>query len=224
MSPVEPCAPWGTEVDLPETCDLEAVDPDNITAGWWQASTILYNLTGRRWPGLCQWTSIYHTDCGAFCASATTINLPASTRTIVSVTVGTETLDPSAYTLRDGQLVRLDGRRWPCSCDGLNDGTQVSFLWGADPPASAVRMAGRYAWEVALAFEGGDCANACRLPKDAETITRNGITVTRRTDVGEVLAAGRTGLPEVDSWLAAVRYGDTNAPAQIVVPGSRTRL
>lgn len=48
------CAPWATEADVVQPCCPGGMDNAALAAdAFLGASTILYNLSGRRWPGVC---------------------------------------------------------------------------------------------------------------------------------------------------------------------------
>jgi hypothetical protein len=47
------CSPWATTADLPADCCEGTADPDKLDDALAGASLILYNLTGRQWPGIC---------------------------------------------------------------------------------------------------------------------------------------------------------------------------
>jgi Domain of unknown function (DUF4082) len=124
------------------------------------------------------------------------IQLPRSPITnIVSVTI-----DGNAFTeyemLRNGWIERTDGQLWQ-TCDG---NTTVVYQYGEPPPLGGKQAAIALAFEIGLEQIGD---GECRLPSLVTSITRQGVTITRQTatDFQEVQ---RTGLPEVDRWLAAV--------------------
>jgi hypothetical protein len=47
------CSPWATLEDLCSPCDDYGLDPTNLEDGLQAASDILFELSGRRWPGVC---------------------------------------------------------------------------------------------------------------------------------------------------------------------------
>lgn len=109
-------------------------------------------------------------------------------------------LDPSAYALSEGRLLRRDGDSWPlCQDMSLPDtevGTfSVSLLRGAPVDGLGARMAGVLACEYAKALQG---SKSCRLPKNVTAITRQGITM--ELDNG-LFPGGLTGIREVDVYL-----------------------
>ena len=217
---VEPCNVWATEADLPDVCDVAAVAPDVLELGFAWGSEILYNLTERRWPGVCHDEVWLWVDCdypGRYGCYHASINLPSSrVLTIEQVEVNGVTLDPADYELRDGyRLFRLDDLSWPCSYTEADPRVRVAFTFGANPPATAKRMAAILGYEVALSMTP-NCGDRCRLPRNS-TVTRGGVTVTP-PDIGRIIEAGRVGLNEIDMWLGAIRRGE-HAEAEIVVPG-----
>lgn len=52
-SPGQTCTPWATHDDAIGACAEYGVDPDEVDLGMQIASDILWNLTGRRWSGIC---------------------------------------------------------------------------------------------------------------------------------------------------------------------------
>lgn len=47
------CAPWATHEDAPASLQTYGIDPDDVDEAFQIASDILYELTGRRYPGQC---------------------------------------------------------------------------------------------------------------------------------------------------------------------------
>lgn len=60
----EICAPWADAADACSPCDLYEFDPALLVDGIEVASGVLYNLTGRRWPGVCTQTIRPVSACG----------------------------------------------------------------------------------------------------------------------------------------------------------------
>lgn len=159
-------------------------------------------------------------DCG--CGDeATTVRLPGPVAAVTAVTVDGSTLDSSAYGVDDyGTLVRHDGGVWP-GCQDLTlpageVGTwTVAYDWGIPVPVDGQLAAGRLACELAKAYVGAD---GCKLPERVQTITREGVTV-GFLDPFDGLNDGRTGLWDVDAWVASV----TRPPArsQVYSPDRR---
>lgn len=136
-------------------------------------------------------------------------------REIVEVLVDGDPLDPARYRVDDRRsLVRLrdaDGTwpTWPARQDlGSDDDAEgtwsVLVRWGEEPPVSGRHAAAVLACELAMACsQDPNVQDACRLPKNATSVTREGITmVLSPSDFLD--RNGNTGLYEVDLFLQAV--------------------
>lgn len=98
------------------------------------------------------------------------------------------------------EIVRLDGAPWPtCQDLAAADGLIIEATYGIAPPPAGVRAAKVLATEIYLSRTDPD---ACRLPKRTQSISRQGISMTM-LDPMEFLDGGRTGLYDVDLFLAA---------------------
>lgn len=138
------CAPWATSADACSPCDDYAIDPNALDDAMQMATDVLFNLTGRRWPGECidvirpqaqyraddhrswwppnapaapawGWCSC-HRGRESGCSWMSEIKLPGHPVSSVSVL-----LDGAVFTdwrLDDRRyLVRTDGEGWPCCQD-----------------------------------------------------------------------------------------------------------
>lgn len=211
------------------------------------ASELLWMLSGRRWYGggctetatLRSWPPMqgagswpYHRSwgrCGCW-AYATWLNgtpypgdysghhvgapmavkLPRAPLTnIVSVTInGTPFTEYEM--IRNGWIERTDGQPWAV-CGGE---TVITYQYGEPPPAGGKQAAIDLAYELGREQTGDD---RCRLPSTTVSVTRQGVTIQRQT-ADEYQALQRTGLPEVDRWLAAVNPGSRPARARVWSP------
>jgi hypothetical protein len=143
-------------------------------------------------------------DCA--CGGIPQVNLGRSDVTeIIGVNIDGVALSASAYRLDHGQwLVRTDGANWPC-CQDLSKEIGETGTWyielnhGLAAPQSGKAAAKRLASELIKSCEGV----ACDLPQRVQTITRQGVSMTL-LDPQDFLAEGRTGLYEVDLFIAAV--------------------
>lgn len=139
------CAPWATSADACAPCDDYAIDTVVLDDKMQMATDVLFNLTGRRWPGECVdiirpqaqyrmadvrswwpadapaapwgWCSC-HRGREAGCSTMSEIKLPGHPVSQVTVM-----LDGAVFTdwrLDDGRyLVRTDGDGWPC-CQNMD--------------------------------------------------------------------------------------------------------
>jgi len=206
-----------------------AVQPDTLDDALRFASTILYNLTARRWRGECTDTYRPH-SLGCSCDSDhRVLRLPANgVRSIVSVIVNGETVDPATYEIRDGRWLwkkrDADGGYvgWPCANDLTKATTEqgtfvVSYTWGQSPPAEMVLACTILAWEFALAWTP-DCANKCKLPRNVTSLSRNGVT-TQFPDPATLFENGKTHIAEVDMLVAAINRGEARRQPMVLIPG-----
>jgi hypothetical protein len=134
-------------------------------------------------------------------AGPRTIHLPGPVGPIVSVTIGDVIQDPSEYVLEGDVLYRRYGN-WPGQDFNRplgEDGTwSVTYLKGHPVPAGVGSFVGQLAKEFMAACSG----DQCRLPRNVVATTSRGVT--RQYDPAELYANGKTGLSEIDIWLAAV--------------------
>lgn len=138
---------------------------------------------------------------------------PPSVDNPIVVTIAGEVLDPAEYVLEGNVLYRRGGRVWP----GQNlarplgePGTwSVDYQRGLPVPPGVDRLTGVLAKEFIIAC-GAD-RKSCRLPKTLVSTSARGVT--HVFDPAKIIAAKRTGLQEVDPWIAAVNpYGLMAAP------------
>lgn len=220
--------PWAQVDDLPELPEavLEATKVDAIQ----MASDVLFQFTGRQWPGV--GTSTLRpcacrcsTRRGCTCAPAA-IALPW--RPVVAVdevSIGGDVLDPSEYRVdNDALLVRqrdMDGRArsWPAWQDlaaplGDDRTFGITYRHGALPPVGGVRSCIQLAEQLARAWTP-DQTDGCRLPKRVTTLSRQGVALAV-LDPLTLFADGRTGLPEVDLWIGSVMHGAQRRPGAVI--------
>lgn len=143
-------------------------------------------------------------DCA--CSGIPQVNLGRSDVTeILAVNIDGVTLSAANYRLDHGRwLVRTDGSQWPC-CQNLSKdigetGTwYIELLHGVAPPQAGVNAVTKLGCELAKACVGADCD----LPERVTTVVRQGVSMLL-LDPQTFLSDGRTGLYEVDLFLAAV--------------------
>ena len=249
------CAPWTdlTSVrGLPGFPDSAAI-PDatvELAIGW--ATDVLFDLSGKQWPGECTdtvrplgdhrcrsasswqprtpflWPWASGGDAvlqgggwfGRGCMGIPEVDLGVYPLvSIQEVLLDGVDLDPASYRIDNRRLLtRVDGQGWPCWQDvtGASDqpGTwEVSFTYGEVPPDGGKGSATIFAKELALALAGN---NSCRLPSRTQTVARQGVTIVAYPQ--SILDGGRTGLPEVDLWLASVNPKKIRQQATIMSP------
>ncbi|MCV7424341.1 hypothetical protein H7K45_27720 [Mycobacterium yunnanensis] len=130
------------------------------------------------------------------------VHLPGPVATVTDVTVDGIILSASEYRLEGDALYRL-GTSWPGQDLGRPLGESrtwsVTYGRGTPVPSGVEELTGLLAKEFIVAC---DDVKKCRLPRSVVSTTQRGVT--HVFDPSKILAAGYTGLAEVDMWLAAV--------------------
>lgn len=140
------------------------------------------------------------------------VHLPGPVVAVDAVTIGGQVLPESAYALEGDVLYRREAH-WPMQYldRPLGDpGTwAVEYRRGQPVPPGVDKLTGLLAQELLAACSG---SGKCRLPRNVTNVTRQGVTY-QVYDPNAIYSAGKTGLPEVDTWLAAVNpHRVTQAP------------
>jgi len=114
---------------------------------------------------------------------------------IIEVKADGVVLDPSEYRIEDGKyLVRLGGKYWP---DTQGDNFTVKYYNSHPVDEMGAHAAGVMAAEWLKAFTRNK-NDKCRLPANATTVSRQGITIERAAGM---FPEGVTGIPEIDAYL-----------------------
>jgi hypothetical protein len=223
------CTPW----PIRWTCDtpFEDVEPELRDIAISGAQDILWNLSGRRY-GICEVEEAYRPPCdqclpphadtfgpgvelalGREKRDCCKIHLDSQpVRQILRVEVNGEILDPSEYAL-DMNVLRRVGRCWPCG-DGCDEPpVVVLYEWGMDVPALGELAMGEVACEILKALQGKDC----RLPNNAVSVTRQGVSV-QLGDSAKLFEQMRLGLPVTDMFLMAVNPYRLPARSKVFTP------
>lgn len=255
------CAPWATVDDLCAPCDGYTFDADLMAGALRTASRILWNLTGRQWPGVCTtvarpcahdrvpasyrlpggtwpWWNHAHLaapgTCSGSCGLSEVVLPGYPVASVEQVLIDGEVLASARYRLDERRrLVYLpesasaERQGWPC-CQQLDladtepDTWSVTYSYGQAPPTGGVEAAASLACQLALACRPELASTGCRLPKRVTSVARQGTTVTV-LDSLELWNEGRTGLPEVDLWLASEQIGPGRRGAAVIVPDRARR-
>jgi hypothetical protein len=218
-----PCTMWTTRARvraLPVFVKLAAQTPPVVpslasldsmieTASW-----LLWDASGRQWPGTCTDTVLICGRCGCnrllgrhwSCPRLTGPGLELPFSPVLDVASVYEIPDPpdladavlidaSSYVVEDSRwLIRVDDEPWP-SC------VLVTFDHGGDPPEAGQHAATVLAGELLAAITPGA---TCRLPERAQSVTRQGVSVAF-LDKQQFFADGLTGLYMVDLFLSRFR-------------------
>lgn len=131
----------------------------------------------------------------------------------LTITIGDVELADDQWTLEGDRLYRTD-RRWPSQHLGRPLGEpqtwSVSYYRGITPPAGTAKMVGQLANEFLAACTGAKC----RLPRNVVSTSRQGVTTD--FDPSKIYAAGKTGLSEIDIWLASMNPSHLMAAPSVI--------
>jgi hypothetical protein len=215
------CTSWCAPADLPDAVETTAaaLGPTVAAEACAAASDLLFALSGRRWNG-------------GGCERTVTLELAPPVRATGAdqrravlgggrgsggrvvmdvqlpdypVTEITEVLDADQVAFDPATIRLVNGR----TLERLHEGVRVSwpgceitvtYTWGQAPPDGGKAAAVEYATQLILG-KAGD--SACQLPRRVQSITRQQVTIAL-LDPGDYLDQGRTGVPSIDLWLAAV--------------------
>lgn len=243
------CGAWATTADVCSPCDDYAFDTALLERGLLAASTILFNLTGWRYPGICRETVRPHDQaaCGRCGWVRNVGGLDAGSRfacgcgwlseirlggrpvvRIVTVKVDGVDVPTDEYRVDNyGTLVGLTGaagrrRVWPtCQRMDLPETDLGTFAVTYD-----FGVAPPVGGVVAAAALG--CQLALAMSPETVGQCRLPKRVTSITRQGVSMAVldpltliqdGMTGLPEVDLWVASDNRGRARRPGSLMIPG-----
>lgn len=122
----------------------------------------------------------------------------------ITVTIAGETLPEGDYALEGDVLYRVGGV-WPAQNLGAplgeSDTWAVTYRHGILPPNGTAKLAGLLAREFLIACTDSD--EECRLPSNVTQVNRRGVSYAVYNP-NDIYTNGKTGLAEIDSWLAAI--------------------
>lgn len=218
------CDPW-----VPIWCiSTDDYDDSLVASATALAQEYVWALTGQQF-GVCERTVTFRpvsADCGkpsptlwggrwynTTPGSCCSLPLDGPVVEVTSVALGATTMDPAKYTLDGNTLVRTDGGCWPMvmPCDPA--GMTVEYRQGEPPPSLVLAAVGEMAGEFLKGCTGG----ICRIPGNATSITRQGVTISLG-DPAALRDAKRTGLPLVDAAIDAHNPGARAARSRVYSP------
>lgn len=208
-------------------CASETFEGSLLTDSLEVASQLLFNLTARKYPGVCEKTVRPHLDVCHYRNSREIALGGAPIIAVSEVKVDGAILAAERYRVDDyNVLVRLpdaDGTRpaWPLSqrlelADTEDDTFSVKFTYGRTPPTAGVLAAAELACEIALSRRGD---KKCRLSPRVRSVSRQGVSV----EVPDYTAfeKGLTGLPNVDMWILSENPDLRRHRSVVVSPDTR---
>src|SRR5262245_26071858 len=148
---------------------------------------------------------------------------------IVEVKIDGVAVNPDEYRLDEWRwLTRMRDpsnptvpQLWP-SCQILDladteSGTfSVTYKAGIEPPLEGKAAAAALACELVKACTGGDC----NLPSNAVRIVRSGGTIDKLEPLAIALLSGATGVPAIDSFMAAWNPNRLRRRPAVYTPGN----
>lgn len=248
-----PCTSWVTGADVAECCSSEVGTMSSLLDNSADvASQMLYELSGRRWSGLCLRTvRPCHSSCSCGwqvlsrghvvtaldswpcegracgCQELSRVRLTGHVREVTEVKIDGAVVDSSCYRVDENRwLTRLNGDRWP-SCARLDladteEGTFSVTYTYGAPPP----LAGVEAAKQLACQVYLQCSGSteCDIPAGATRITRQGITIERAFfRRNQKTKAWETGLELVDYFLNTYNRHGLSRRALFISPGSRGR-
>jgi hypothetical protein len=215
------CEAWCDAEQILACCGQEFGTDTDLEAAAEIASDLLFRITGRQYPGICEatvrpcasnqscwsrWPEWHARDCS--CRTLSKIRLAGyPVREILEVSIDGEIVDPADYRLdRNRELVRLNGGRWPaCQRLDLDEGIGTFFViydYGLEPPVGGSSAAAQLACEIAKACPGSGLEDDCALPPGTIRVVRQDITIDVQSFGLWLLGTIKTGLPLLDAFLS----------------------
>lgn len=227
-----------TIADWVTTDDLEHSTSPLAPSAVRMASRVLFGLTGRIYGGEKTVTEVYYPRSQALDDSLRTLTLQRygigivcspfpyrlevtgdvriplrrrPVREIVSLQVVPtgELVDPGDYRVSDSTYLTLTPNV------PVLTGLAVEYVYGTDPPQDGRDAARALADEFVILFGGGPDAE-CRL-KNVTSFTRQGVNY-EIEDARTILIDGRTGIPEVDLFVASVNPTRARLRSRVLSP------
>jgi hypothetical protein len=239
------CSPWVTDL----TCE-GVVDQTALTDAALVASEVLYALSGRQWPGICEetvrpcstsrgphdtvqhlagsntWVSYGGCGCGQWddcaCGGVSLLQLRRDALDVLEVTEGEFLI--TDWALQDnGRLLRVPPGVWPC-CQDLTApvGSPGSFAVTYTYGAEPPASAVAAATEFACQLARATVGLPCDLPERVTSVSRQGVSFAI-LDPQDFLVTGRTGIYSVDLFLQSVNPKRLARRGSVWAP-RRTRL
>ena len=152
-------------------------------------------------------------NCGPDAASA--LVLPGPVSEIISVHLGGKLLPRDSWHFVNETLYLLEGV-WPDRNNAIGDlldsesgAWAITYMRGYSVPEGGQIAAGILACELAKAFARD---SSCQLPSRVQSITREGVTMAILDEFSS-LGEGRTGIWQIDAWLASVNTPRSSGPS-----------
>lgn len=197
-------------------CPTDTEDEEKVASALDAAQQILWGLSGRRF-GVCTVTESYRPSRSSVCgmpykdsegewrngsSDAHTcchvLLQRKPVRAILELKINGVVQAEGTYALERDYVWRF-GACFPSDVDCDEPTVEVTYAYGVDVPMLGQMALGEVACEILAGMTGADC----RLPSNAISVTRQGVTV----DLGDartLFEQGRIGLPIADAFLRSV--------------------
>jgi hypothetical protein len=163
---------------------------------------------------------------GCSCTTVSEVTLPGPVYAIVEITLDGVVLSPLDYRVDNRRKLVAQGTfTWPTCQDMTKPAGEVGtwtveYQRGMPVPEAGRWAAGLLACELVKACDPAT-AGECRIPENARSIVREGVTLDLEPFVlGGVDGSGfgKTGIPEVDMWIASVNPYKLKSRSRVYSP------
>lgn len=224
-----PCTPYLTsdDVDITKLCGTNPPDAEMVDEMLGYASSVMFVLTARQFPGACTSTvrPCRDTDCWCGCpcgcdCMTDAVILPVNTIGVSEVRIDGVPLASSEWAIIDGDhLVRTNGRAWPSRQNlALSDDQPGTFAidlrHGSDVPPILKRATMELVGELWLSWTSDP---SCRLPASTNSVSRQGLSFSLENTVEQVRESGPA-LPGVALALGIYNPSNQRLPSDVLNP------
>lgn len=246
------CSAWTTAEDVVGCCSAEiGSDTTFLEASIVAASEMLYDASGRQFPGICERTvrpcQIDSCLCGGQvlsrghlvgwdgscwggfncgCQPESRVKLAGYVRSITQVKIDGVVLDPSEYFVQGHRwLIHRSPGRWPqCQIIDLPDTEDGTFSVTYEF-GKAPPVSGQLAAQALACEITKSCTPGveCALPTGVVRVTRQGLTLERSFFVRDRFGVWATGIGAVDFFLNGVNPAGIRRRGTVFSPSSRNR-
>lgn len=211
--------PW--PIDVEDCCESTGLDPENpddaakIAAVIAQVSIMLSRWSGFAYGG-CKTVRPLSPcgECRTRCCLDGDCIVLHDVSEVLEVRVHGEVVEDWHFDPARGILCAVPPTQWPTADPRFEDvgALEVDVRIGAEPDAWALAVANELACELLLSCQ----KKQCRLPRNATTVTSQGVTITLTREEIEHL------IPAASAWVAAVNPAGATAPARVFSPEAMT--
>lgn len=227
------CGPWATLADIPQARRAAGISDDDLATSLVAASEVLYHLTGRQFPGVCERTvsvaaaagrdrpASWHVSWGTCCGTGYGYAASGAGASVDRGQMRNGCCRPAEvalpdYPVREVREVTEAGTALPWTAYELRDHRRLVRLDGGGWPTCGAGLEVSYVFGAdpgemgrrAAAILAAELARAfvgmeTQLPQRVTSVTRQGVSKVV-LDPMSFLDKGRTGITGVDMFLRTV--------------------